>query len=65
VLQTAVSTLRDAGAIAASDERAATRRFTSGAVEDTLRWTAVHPAASAAMMGGVSGANEREPPTVD
>lgn len=42
VLQTAISSLKDAGAIATPGEREATRRFTSGAVEETLRWTAVH-----------------------
>jgi hypothetical protein len=67
VLQTAVTALRAAGAVAGSDERAATRRFTYGAVEDTLRWTAVHPAASAAMMGGAAFASEHEaePPSTE
>lgn len=48
VQQTAVAALLDAGGIATSgDDGTATRRYTSGAVEETLRWTAVHPAASA------------------
>ena len=50
VLQVAVAALTDAGAIATPGEREATRRFTSGAVEDTLRWTAVHPTASASAL---------------
>ena len=63
VLHTAADALREAGAIAASDERAATRRFTSGAVEDALRWTAVHPAASAATMSAAFAVEkESEPP---
>jgi len=44
VQRTAVATLLDLGGIATSgDDGTATRRYTSGAVEDTLRWTAVHP----------------------
>lgn len=46
VLQTAIAALTEAGAIATSGEREATRRFTSGAVEETLRWTAVHRVSS-------------------
>ena len=63
VLHAAMEALRSVGAIATSDERAATRRFTSGAVEDTLRWTAVHPAASAATMSATFAVEkETEPP---
>ncbi|HEY8311704.1 MAG TPA: hypothetical protein VIG47_14165 [Gemmatimonadaceae bacterium] len=48
VQRTAVTALLDLGGIAiAGDDGTATRRYTSGAVEDTLRWTAVHPAANA------------------
>jgi len=47
VQQKAVEALLNVGGIATSaDYETATRRYTSGAVEETLRWTAVHPAAS-------------------
>jgi hypothetical protein len=47
VQQAAVEVLLHAGGIATSQEDPATRRYTSGAVEDTLRWTAVHPTITA------------------
>lgn len=51
VQQKAVESLLHIGGIAASaDYETATRRYTSGAVEETLRWTAVHPAASVQAM---------------
>jgi hypothetical protein len=44
VQRSAVAALLDLGGIATSgDGGTETRRYTSGAVEDTLRWTAVHP----------------------
>ncbi len=46
----AVASLLEVGGIATTGDVDATRRFTSGAVEETLRWTAVHPAASAESM---------------
>jgi len=52
VQQTAVAALLAIGGIATSGDGTATRRYTSGAVEDTLRWTAVHRAASADAMRG-------------
>ena len=57
VQQTAVAALLDAGGIATSgDDGTATRRYTSGAVEETLRWTAVHPAASAEALSAARAA---------
>ena len=50
VQQSAVAALLAVGGIATPGEGSETRRFTSGAVEDTLRWTAIHPAASAGAM---------------
>lgn len=47
VQQAAVAALVEVGGIATSGDGTATRRFTSGAVEDTLRWTAIHPAMDA------------------
>jgi hypothetical protein len=48
VQRTAVAALLDVGGIATPGEGgSATRRYTSGAVEETLRWTNVHPAANA------------------
>jgi hypothetical protein len=47
VQQSAVEVLLHAGGIATSHEDHETRRYTSGAVEDTLRWTAVHPTITA------------------
>ncbi|MEO7103168.1 MAG: hypothetical protein ABI311_07230 [Gemmatimonadaceae bacterium] len=47
VQQKAVEALLNAGGFATSaDYETATRRYTSGAVEETLRWTAIHPAAN-------------------
>lgn len=46
VQRAAVAALLDVGGTTTADSGTATRRFTSGAVEDTLRWTAVHPAAT-------------------
>ena len=51
VQQKAVEALLNIGGIAtAADYEIATRRYTSGAVEETLRWTAIHPAASVQAM---------------
>ena len=47
VREAAVSTLLEMGGIAISGEGTGTRRFTSGAVEETLHWTALHQTASA------------------
>ena len=50
VQQKAVEALLHIGGIATSaDYETATRRYTSGAVEETLRWTAVHPVSVQAM----------------
>lgn len=61
VLQVAVAALTEAGAIATPGEREATRRFTSGAVEDTLRWTAVHPTATAGAMSAALRSAREDP----
>ena len=63
VQRTAVAALLELGGIAiAGDDGTATRRYTSGAVEDTLRWTAVHPAANAeAMLAARASLRATEP----
>ena len=67
VQRTAVTALLDLGGIAiAGDDGTATRRYTSGAVEDTLRWTAVHPAANAeAMLAARASLRAAEPADED
>lgn len=47
ICDAAVVTLVEMGGMATPGEGTGTRRYTSGAVEDTLRWTAVHPTITA------------------
>jgi hypothetical protein len=54
VRENAVTTLLEIGGMAVSGDGIATRRFTSGAVEETLHWTALHQTASAAPPPGTS-----------
>ncbi len=50
IREAAVAALLEMGGIPTSGERAGTRRYTSGAVEEGLRWTAIHPAATTEAM---------------
>lgn len=51
VCDAAAVTLVEMGGMATPGEGTGTRRYTSGAVEDTLRWTAVHPTITAGGRG--------------
>lgn len=66
VQQAAVAALLEGGGIATSGEGIGTRRYTSGAVEEALRWTAVHATMSAeGMRTGVHNAVRRMAPVDD